>query len=260
MNAGCYLIIFPTVNHVYVGSSNRCDYRLGQHRRALMNGKHQNIHLQRLIDKYGIDSYITKTFSCNLDERLSLEYELIGLMIDENAKLVNFKIVDEGGVISFSDESREKMRQSSLKNWEANREHMLSTCHSKEVKEVRKRAAQTRKKVVLPVEHYQNAAKKAWELHRDKLTAQASEISLKNWQNPDYVANIKEKRKAMWQNPEHKAKVDETRAKNGTNAKHGELVKAQWADPIFRAKMMEARRVAKEAKQSKLYGQSAAKS
>ena len=132
---------------------------------------------------------------------------------------------------------------------------MLSTCHSKEVKEVRKRAAQTRKKVVLPVEHYQNAAKKAWELHRDKLTAQASEISLKNWQNPDYVANIKKSEKLCGKIQNIKQRLMKLELKMERMRNIGELVKAQWADPIFRAKMMEARRVAKEAKQSKLYGQ-----
>ena len=43
-------------DRVYIGSTINLDKRWCEHKRDLMNNSHQNIHLQRFVNKYSIDS------------------------------------------------------------------------------------------------------------------------------------------------------------------------------------------------------------
>jgi len=45
-------------NRVYVGSTINLNKRWNEHKRDLLNNKHQNIHLQRFVNKYGLNVLI----------------------------------------------------------------------------------------------------------------------------------------------------------------------------------------------------------
>ncbi len=55
--AGVYIIRNKITGRVYVGSSYRIEFRLGQHRRALRRGKHYSLHLQRAWNCYGESAF-----------------------------------------------------------------------------------------------------------------------------------------------------------------------------------------------------------
>lgn len=42
-------------NRIYIGSTISIHRRWNEHKRKLLNGEHENIHLQRFVDKYGFD-------------------------------------------------------------------------------------------------------------------------------------------------------------------------------------------------------------
>lgn len=65
-------------NHIYIGSSINLLYRLRKHFGSLKNGYHDNIYLQRCVDKYGIDKL---TYS--ILEILPKETSLIELLTRE---------------------------------------------------------------------------------------------------------------------------------------------------------------------------------
>ena len=43
-------------DRIYIGSTINLNKRWNEHKRKLLNHKHHNIHLQRFVDKYGLDS------------------------------------------------------------------------------------------------------------------------------------------------------------------------------------------------------------
>lgn len=55
--AGIYKIINKENEKFYLGSSQNLLKRQKQHFSRLLNGKHENLHLQRAFDKYGIDKF-----------------------------------------------------------------------------------------------------------------------------------------------------------------------------------------------------------
>ena len=58
MITGIYKIIDKRSGRIYFGSSVDVEKRIIQHKRALINNKHHNIYLQRIVNKYGIDCLI----------------------------------------------------------------------------------------------------------------------------------------------------------------------------------------------------------
>lgn len=57
MKSGIYYIRNSQTNKLYIGSSKDIDKRFRQHKNALKNGKHINIHLQRAYNLYGESSF-----------------------------------------------------------------------------------------------------------------------------------------------------------------------------------------------------------
>lgn len=55
---GIYIITNTINGKTYVGSSSRCNGRLYDHKRFLLNNDHQNSHLQSAVNKYGINNFI----------------------------------------------------------------------------------------------------------------------------------------------------------------------------------------------------------
>jgi len=52
---GVYKISNNIDGRVYIGSSVNFKKRWNEHKRDLLNNKHQNVHLQRFVNKYGVD-------------------------------------------------------------------------------------------------------------------------------------------------------------------------------------------------------------
>ena len=55
--SGVYAIVNSLDNKKYIGSTGDLRKRFRQHYAALVKGDHANIHLQRAVDKYGIDKF-----------------------------------------------------------------------------------------------------------------------------------------------------------------------------------------------------------
>lgn len=57
MKSGIYIIENIANTKKYVGQSINVKTRIGKHKSYLKSGKHENIHLQRAYDKYGLESF-----------------------------------------------------------------------------------------------------------------------------------------------------------------------------------------------------------
>lgn len=73
MNSGIYKIVNLVTGRAYIGSSKDIVKRFSQHLKALRNGKHINVYLQRSFDKHGEDAFEFKVIehTTNLFERES---------------------------------------------------------------------------------------------------------------------------------------------------------------------------------------------
>lgn len=58
MDCGIYKIANILTNDLYIGSSVNISKRFHAHKSKLLSNKHENIHLQRAINKYGMDNFI----------------------------------------------------------------------------------------------------------------------------------------------------------------------------------------------------------
>jgi group I intron endonuclease len=72
--SGIYCITNTIDNRIYIGSTNCFYKRFYEHNRDFCKNKHNNIHLQRFINKYGIDSIKYKIIEI-LDFNFLLEKE-----------------------------------------------------------------------------------------------------------------------------------------------------------------------------------------
>lgn len=68
MKSGIYWIVGPT-GRAYIGSSQDVARRLRQHRSELQRGVHKNVHLQRAVNKHGIDVFLFAAIEyCQIDK------------------------------------------------------------------------------------------------------------------------------------------------------------------------------------------------
>lgn len=72
--SGIYQILCKPTGKVYIGSAVYLTQRKGEHRRALLNGKHHSVKLQRAWNKYGAESFIYTVLEfCNEDNLIERE-------------------------------------------------------------------------------------------------------------------------------------------------------------------------------------------
>lgn len=77
-NCGIYMLYSELDSRVYIGSSKNLKRRLCRHKSELKVNKHKNRHLQRFVNKYGINSIKTKILlNCKEEELIKLETEKI---------------------------------------------------------------------------------------------------------------------------------------------------------------------------------------
>ena len=99
MNCGIYKISFIGSDKIYYGSTNNFNKRKGRHLSDLRAGKHRNIIMQRLYDKYGEDSFIFEELvACEPDQLIEIEQEYIDNMDDATA--INLSKIAGGGKTS----------------------------------------------------------------------------------------------------------------------------------------------------------------
>ena len=82
MNTGVYTITCLADNKMYVGSTTvSFSKRWGDHKSMLNNNKHTNIHLQRVWNKYGSDSFLFEILeTCKPELVLGLEQFWINML------------------------------------------------------------------------------------------------------------------------------------------------------------------------------------
>lgn len=73
MKSGIYWIVGPT-GKAYIGSSQNVKARLAAHRNSLLRGDHHATHLQRAVNKHGIDAFMFAPLEFCAIERL-IEHE-----------------------------------------------------------------------------------------------------------------------------------------------------------------------------------------
>lgn len=78
MSSGIYQISNSIDARVYIGSSNNLKRRYHRHFSELRCNKHKNYHLQRFVNKYGIESLNYKVLEyCNESELLQKEIKAV---------------------------------------------------------------------------------------------------------------------------------------------------------------------------------------
>jgi group I intron endonuclease len=55
--SGIFAILNVSNGKVYIGQSSNIEQRLGEHRKLLGKGRHENTHLQKAFTKYGVGSF-----------------------------------------------------------------------------------------------------------------------------------------------------------------------------------------------------------
>lgn len=107
MKSGIYKITNKTTNRFYIGSAINFDRRKLEHFRKLRNDIHENIHLQRLYNKYGEDDFeIELILEC--EKQILLQQEQI-FINNLNPEINICKTAGSSLGRFHSKESREKM-------------------------------------------------------------------------------------------------------------------------------------------------------
>jgi len=79
-NCGIYMLYSDIDSRIYIGSSNNLQRRIRKHFYELKINKHHNIHLQRFVNKYGLDNLKVKIINyCEVQNLMELEIKYINL-------------------------------------------------------------------------------------------------------------------------------------------------------------------------------------
>lgn len=118
MSAGVYRITCKSNGHYYFGSSIKIESRFKNHISKLKDKSHRNHRLQRIYNKYGIDSLIFEVVQyCSPEETLIVEQKFLDKYAhDENC--MNFckdaKAPMKG--LKFSEDHKRKMSECQIRN------------------------------------------------------------------------------------------------------------------------------------------------
>ena len=118
MSAGVYKITCKSNGHYYFGSSIKIELRLKNHISKLKAENHRNHRLQRIYNKYGIDSLMFEVVEyCSPEKTLIVEQKFLDKYAnDENC--INFckdaKAPMKG--LKFSEHHKRKMSESQIRN------------------------------------------------------------------------------------------------------------------------------------------------
>lgn len=121
-NVGIYKIVNTINNKVYVGSSSNLYVRWARHKSLLHKGTHTNQHLQKSVDKYGIDAFEFNVVEyCELD--LLIQQENHYLSLCKNTYNIR-KVAESNYGLTLTDEHKakisDKLKGKMPKNYEKN--------------------------------------------------------------------------------------------------------------------------------------------
>ena len=111
----CGIYRLSVGEHSYIGSSKNLYSRLYEHRRDLLNNEHTNPFLQKVVNKYGVESIVIDIVElCDKDTRIQREaYWIKELKSDMNLK--------DPVTCELSESSRKKLSESVRKGLELGR-------------------------------------------------------------------------------------------------------------------------------------------
>lgn len=93
LKSAIYQIVCNTNNKVYIGSSVNPLERFRKHKEALKRGKHHSIYLQKMFNKYGIDSLEFSILEhCEPEYLLDVEQDYINYI--DHSVLINIAKID----------------------------------------------------------------------------------------------------------------------------------------------------------------------
>lgn len=113
--AGVYCILNNVNKKIYIGSSIHIKRRISEHKRALLNNRHENSHLQRAWNKYGENNFefevLEKYDGNNINElRLLEQYWMDWYKSYERSRGYNISKYAEGsGGYIVSEETKQKI-------------------------------------------------------------------------------------------------------------------------------------------------------
>jgi len=111
---GIYIIVNIINYKCYVGSSINVKNRIQAHIAALIRGNHNNKHLQRAYNKYGIDNFdLDVILYCHNDELIFREQEFIDKLQAFTKGYNNCPIANNTLGFKFTEEQKKKMSKSS---------------------------------------------------------------------------------------------------------------------------------------------------
>jgi group I intron endonuclease len=156
IKSGVYIITNLINKKVYIGKSINVYARLNDHKRSLLSGKHNNHHLQRSVDSYGIDN-----FTFELLEEYPIEYicsfeNFWCLLLNTHNKDFGFNIkpTSPTGISNQSQETKDKIAISNT-----GRECLKST-KSKISNKLLLAYSEGRHPIANNIEHYKKVAAK----------------------------------------------------------------------------------------------------
>jgi len=84
-----YKISSQLDDRIYIGSTINLNKRWNEHKRDLLNKKHQNLHLQRFVNKYGITQLCFEILECIDTDNILLREQFY---IDNSSNLFNISL------------------------------------------------------------------------------------------------------------------------------------------------------------------------
>jgi len=263
MTCGIYSITNKTNKKVYIGSSKNCEQRFKQHKKELRGEYHKNDHLQKAINKYGIDNFDFKIIDkCDQKDLIYTETLWMNHLNTMDSIIGYNKRSPDNNIIS--QETKDKIKKShntpKYKQWlkKNAKENIWGN------NEVKKRLLKNQWISMHTQEHKKLKSKQrklSWDLcpeNKDKYT----KIFKEKWNNEESPNRNKkfkewlgsdEQRKVMsvitkdrWKNPEERKKMVAARKKFGATKefknKISEITKDRWSDKKFKNKMAKKRK------------------
>lgn len=107
---GVYEISNSIDDRIYIGSTCNFERRYKEHFRNLQNNTHHNNHLQRFVNKYGINKLQFKILSRELNNRINIEQEYL------NSYSNFFNLSKIAGKVEMTAEIRKKIGEKTSKS------------------------------------------------------------------------------------------------------------------------------------------------
>jgi|694.fasta_scaffold103998_3 group I intron endonuclease len=246
---GVYVITNTVDGRVYVGSTAKSfRRRWSRHVSLLKKGKHENGFLQRAWDKYGEQSFKFEILElCDSCDVLAKEQDAINVFDACNrAKGYNLKakVTTNLGFKKGSGMSEERRRSQLSPEYRDRLVKMSHDLRDNMPEVLAERGARLRKKYADSPEMRDKAAAKTKLAFKanPSLAENHSQRMKQNMRDPDFKKNACSNLEAVRNDPIRHAKrnekVREALSRPGVRAKIGAAIRALWADPEYRTRML----------------------